>query len=50
MELNYDGKYTVGASHPGIPFILIGKTNKYSWGMTSALTDSSDLFREKLNE
>lgn len=40
--------YTVGSSHPGIPFILIGRSQHMSWGVTAALTDVSDLFREEI--
>lgn len=40
--------YTVGSSNPGIPGILIGRSKYMSWGVTAALTDVSDLFREKI--
>ena len=39
-----------GSSHAGIPLILIGRTSKISWGMTAALTDVSDLFRETTSD
>ena len=39
-----------GSSNPGIPFILIGRTNHISWGATAALTDVSDLFRETISD
>jgi len=35
---------------PGIPLVLIGRTENISWGITAALTDVSDLYREKTNE
>jgi penicillin amidase len=50
MELNYNGTYIIGTTHPGAPFILIGKTNHFSWGVTAVLADVSDLYKEKLNE
>lgn len=50
MELNYNGKYVIGSTNPGIPYVMLGKTSKFSWGVTSALSDTSDLFREKLSE
>jgi penicillin amidase len=50
MELHYNGKSVIGASHPGVPLIAIGRTNNIAWGLTSALTDLSDLFKEKLSE
>ena len=42
--------YVAGSSNPGIPLILIGRTKNVSWGITAALTDVSDLFREKIDE
>jgi penicillin G amidase len=40
----------VGASIPGVPLITIGRTKYISWGMTSSMVDTSDLYRETLNE
>lgn len=40
----------IGSSHPGIPYVLIGKANNISWSMTSGLTDLSDLYKESLND
>jgi len=49
-----DGKnetrYMVGSSSPGIPLVLIGRTRHISWGITAAVTDVSDLFREKISD
>lgn len=50
MEMTYDNFNIVGSTHPGIPLFLFGKTPRMSWAITSALTDLSDLYREKLNE
>ena len=33
---------------PGVPFILIGRTKDISWGITAALADVADLYREKI--
>ena len=38
-----------GSANPGIPLIMIGRTKTISWGITAALTDVSDLYREKLS-
>ena len=35
---------------PGVPGIQIGRNNDLTWGLTAALTDVSDLFRETLNK
>lgn len=48
--MTYDDQTVTGATHPGIPLFLFGKTPYMSWAITSALTDLSDLFKEKLNE
>ena len=49
-----DGKlqdrYLIGSSNPGIPQILIGRTPDISWGITAAMTDTSDIFRETISE
>jgi len=39
----------IGATIPGIPSILSGRTNKTAWGITSAYVDDQDIFLEKLN-
>ena len=33
---------------PGVPLILIGRTKYLSWGITAALADVADLYREKI--
>jgi penicillin amidase len=40
----------IGATHPGIPLFMFGKTKHITWAITSSLTDLSDLYREKFNE
>jgi len=51
---NVNGKeetfFVAGGSNPGIPTILIGRTKNISWGITAALTDISDLYREEIDE
>ena len=39
----------IGATIPGIPSILSGRTDKTAWGITSAYVDDQDIFLEKLN-
>lgn len=50
MELNYKGHHVAGATYPGIPLVMIGKTENFAWGITAVLADVSDLYREKLND
>ena len=39
-----------GASWPGYPQILIGRSNDVAYGVTSSLVDNTDLWEEELNE
>jgi penicillin G amidase len=40
----------IGTSHPGIPYVLLGRANQIAWAITAALSDLSDLYREKVSE
>jgi len=40
----------MGSSMPGVPLVIVGRTKDISWGVTSANTDISDIFEEKINE
>lgn len=40
----------IGGSNPGIPLILIGRTPDISWGITAAISDNSDIYRETISE
>lgn len=39
----------IGGAVPGIPSILIGRNERFAWGMTTVYSDGQDLFIEKLN-
>lgn len=39
-----------GASMPGVPMILIGRSKDISWGITAACTDVTDLYEEYIDE
>jgi penicillin amidase len=39
----------VGATFPGLPFVVIGKNRHIGWGMTTMMADTQDLFIEKIN-
>ncbi|MCC5960585.1 MAG: penicillin acylase family protein [Rhodobacteraceae bacterium] len=47
LELSSGG--VIGATIPGIPAILSGRSNALGWGITSAYVDDSDVFIEELN-
>ena len=42
--------YAIGASMPGIPGILTGRTNDISWGVTYAFVDGHDSWMEQCKE
>ena len=47
LELTTGG--VIGATIPGIPAVLSGRSELLGWGITSAYMDDSDLFLEELN-
>jgi penicillin amidase len=47
VELQTGG--VIGATIPGIPFVVAGRKDMLSWGITSAYTDDADLFIEQVN-
>ncbi|MCR8723454.1 penicillin acylase family protein [Frigidibacter sp. ROC022] len=47
LELASGG--VIGATVPGLPLILEGRTDRFGWGLTAAFIDDQDLHVEKLN-
>ena len=47
MELSTGG--VIGATLPGVPAILIGRSDRLGWGVTSSYLDDQDVIIEKLN-
>ncbi len=47
MELTTGG--VIGATLPGVPAILIGRSDRLGWGVTSSYLDDQDVIIEKLN-
>ncbi len=47
LELQTGG--VIGGTIPGIPAILVGRSDVLGWGLTAAYMDDQDLFIEKLN-
>jgi len=43
-----DGNNAVGATVPGMPFIVMGRTDKIAWGFTNGRGDVQDLFVETM--
>ncbi|ATX66026.1 penicillin acylase family protein [Roseinatronobacter bogoriensis] len=48
-RLELDSGGVIGASIPGIPAILSGRSEALGWGITSSYMDDSDIFIEELN-
>ena len=49
-----DGKATaaldvIGATLPGLPFVVLGRTSKVAWGFTNTNPDVQDLYLEQIN-
>ncbi|MEO1705044.1 MAG: penicillin acylase family protein, partial [Pseudomonadota bacterium] len=47
IELESGGQ--IGATIPGLPVLLLGRSAALGWGLTTAYVDDQDLFIEKLN-
>lgn len=47
LELASGG--VIGASIPGVPGILLGRSERLGWGLTSSFLDDQDLFVEELD-
>ncbi|WP_417248915.1 penicillin acylase family protein [Celeribacter sp.] len=47
LELSTGG--VIGASIPGVPAIVTGRSEDFGWGITAAYLDDADLYVEKLN-
>lgn len=47
LELESGG--VIGGTIPGAPVVLVGRSNRLGWALTSAYADDQDVFIEKLN-
>ena len=47
LEIETGG--VIGATIPGVPFILSGRSSNVGWGITSAYVDDLDVYLEELN-
>jgi penicillin amidase len=43
-----DGRLLAGATSPGVPFMVIGRSRDLAWGFTTTHSDTQDLFAERL--
>lgn len=49
VHLNLNGKNVSGGSLPGIPLVVIGQNDNYSWTMTSMMNDDIDFYLEQVD-
>ena len=47
LELRSGG--VIGGTIPGMPLILVGRSEQFGWGITSSYLDDQDIYIEKLN-
>src|SRR5690606_11936384 len=47
LELASGG--VIGGTIPGMPVMMVGRSARLGWGITSAYVDDQDLYIEKLN-
>ena len=43
------GYHTAGATMPGVPAVVVGMNADVAWGMSSAMPDDADIYREELH-
>jgi penicillin amidase len=48
-RLELEGGGVIGGTIPGLPVILVGRSARLGWGLTTANIDDSDIYIEKLN-
>ncbi len=49
-HLSAPGLETIGATLPGLPFIVLGRTQSIAWGFTNTGPDTQDLYIEQLRD
>ncbi|MFT8244417.1 penicillin acylase family protein [Roseomonas sp. BN140053] len=42
------GRFLAGATSPGVPFVVIGRSDRLAWGFTTTSSDTQDVFLERL--
>lgn len=50
VRIEAPGLKISGVTVPGVPFHILGHTDKIAWGMTTTYADTQDLFVETINE
>jgi penicillin amidase len=50
MHLHCPTLNVIGATIPGLPWVIIGHNDAIAWGLSNSAVDSQDLYIEKFNE
>jgi penicillin amidase len=48
-SLQAPGINVIGATLPGLPFVVLGRSDKVAWGITNTGPDTQDLYLEQIN-
>ncbi|MBW6495311.1 MAG: penicillin acylase family protein, partial [Burkholderiaceae bacterium] len=48
-QLSAPGLEVIGATMPGLPYVVLGRTERTAWGFTNTSPDSEDLYLERLD-
>ena len=48
-HLSAPGLEVIGATLPGLPYVVLGRTERTAWGFTNTSPDSQDLYLERLD-
>jgi penicillin G amidase len=47
-EICTPGFSVIGGSLPGVPFVIIGNTERFAWGVTTHFMDVTDVYQERI--
>ena len=47
-EIRTPGFSVIGGSLPGVPFVIIGNTERFAWGLTTHFMDVTDVYQERI--
>lgn len=48
-QLSAPGLEVIGATLPGLPYVVLGRTERTAWGFTNTSPDSQDLYLERVD-
>lgn len=48
-HLSAPGLEVIGATLPGLPYVVVGRSDRFAWGFTNTAPDSQDLYLERVD-